>query len=261
MTNKDYQPYIYCRATKSRIPVSQEEFDAFYKETSVFRRRQQRHGYCICPRTKWHSCDTDCDNCPYRMQALLLLPPPLASSKSQEECKMKNSKKNQSTTYTYWRWDEESKRTLPITITAGQDGVTEEHIIMLSDFDHAADLGDRYEKENRDYGTENKKSKFETDPENSTGEPIENLETSATDPAYILFEEKVDVPNPLVEQLLTLMEKLTPQQIDLIYDLFGSGRQLTEIANEEGVSTTAIHNRKSKIIARLRKLFAEQGIL
>ncbi|MDD3882563.1 MAG: sigma factor-like helix-turn-helix DNA-binding protein, partial [Eubacteriales bacterium] len=67
--------------------------------------------------------------------------------------------------------------------------------------------------------------------------------------------------NPLVEQLLTLMEKLTPQQIDLIYDLFGSGRQLTEIANEEGVSTTAIHNRKSKIIARLRKLFAEQGIL
>ena len=67
MTNKDYQPYIYCRATKSRIPVSQEEFDAFYKETSVFRRRQQRHGYCACPRTKWHSCDTDCDNCPYRI--------------------------------------------------------------------------------------------------------------------------------------------------------------------------------------------------
>jgi len=171
------------------------------------------------------------------------------------------AKKKQSITYTYWRCDEESKRTLPITITAGQDGVTEEHIIMLSDFDHAADLGDRYEKENRDYETENKKSKFETDPENSTGDPIENLETSATDPAHILFKEKVDVPNPLVEQLLTLMEKLTPQQIDLIYDLFGSGRQLTEIANEEGVSTTAIHNRKSKIIARLRKLFAEQGIL
>ena len=174
---------------------------------------------------------------------------------------MKNSKKNQSITYTYWRWDEDAKKTLPITITAGQDSVTEEHIIMLNDFDHAADLGDRYEQENRDYATENQKLKNERDPENSTGDPIENLETSTTDPAHFLFDEKADEPNPLVEQLLTLMEKLTPQQIDLIYDLFGSQRQLTEIAKEEGVSVTAIHNRKSKIIARLRKLFAEQGIL
>ena len=170
---------------------------------------------------------------------------------------MKISKKNQSITYTYWRWDEESKKNLPITITAGQDSVTEEYIIMLNDFDHAADLGDRYEQENRDYETENQKLKNKRDPENSTGDPIENLETSTTDPAYFLFDEKTDEPNPLVEQLLTLMEKLTPQQIDLIYDLFGSQRQLTEIAKEEGVSVTAIHNRKSKIIARLRKLFVE----
>ncbi|MDD2267930.1 MAG: hypothetical protein PHY15_00090 [Eubacteriales bacterium] len=171
------------------------------------------------------------------------------------------SKKKQQTTYTYWHWDNEAKKTLPITITAGQGGVTEEHIIMLNDFDHAADLGNRYEDENRDYATENQKLKNERDPDNSTGDPIENLETSTTDPAYFLIDEKADKPNPLVEQLLTLMEKLTPQQINLIYDLFGSQRQLTEIANEEGKSVTAIHNRKSKIIARLRKLFAEQGIL
>ena len=42
------------------------------------------------------------------------------------------SKKKQQTTYTYWHWDEESKKILPITITAGQDSVTEEHIIMLN---------------------------------------------------------------------------------------------------------------------------------
>ena len=172
---------------------------------------------------------------------------------------MKKSQK-QPTTYTYWHWDEEAKRTLPISIITGQDGVTEEHIIMLNDFDHAADLGDRYEQENRDYGTENKKSKLESDPDDCIGDPIENLGTHKTDPAFLL-EQKVDEPNPLVGQLLTLMEKLTPQQIDLIYDLFGSERQLTEIAKEEGTSVTAIHNRKSKIIARLKKLFAEQGIL
>jgi hypothetical protein len=172
---------------------------------------------------------------------------------------MKKSQK-QPTTYTYWHWNEEAKKTLPITITAGQDGVTEEHIIMLNDFDHAAGLGDRYEQENRDFSTENKKSKLESDPDDCIGDPIENLGTRKTDPAFFL-EQKSDEPNLLVEQLLALMEKLTPQQIDLIYDLFGSQRQLTEIANEEGKSVTAIHNRKSKIIARLRKLFAEQGIL
>lgn len=169
-------------------------------------------------------------------------------------------KNNQPTTYTYWHWDEESKKNLPITITAGQDGVTEEHIIMLNDLNHAADLGDRYEQENRDYGTENKKSKYTEDPDDCIGDPIENIGTRKTDPAFFL-EKNMDEPNPLIEQLLILMEKLTPQQIDLIYDIFGSGRQLTEIANKEGVSVTAIHNRKSKIIARLRKLFAEEGIL
>lgn len=173
---------------------------------------------------------------------------------------MKKPKK-QAITYTYWHLDGESKRKIPLTITAGQDGVTEEHTIMLNDFDHANYLIERYEQENRDYTTENQKAKCNNnDPGDRIKDPIGNLETYATDP-YYQIDHDADKPNPLVEQLLTLMEKLTPQQIDLIYDLFGSQRQLTEIANEEGISVTAIHNRKSKIIARLRKLFAEQGFL
>lgn len=173
---------------------------------------------------------------------------------------MKRAKKKQPATYTYWRWNEEAKKTLPITITAGQDGVTEEHIILLNDFDHAAGLGDRYEQENRDYETENKKLQHFRNPEKFSEDPINALITRETDPSFI-FEQGEDEPNPLVEQLLTLMEKLTPEQIDLIYDFFGSWRQLTEIAQEEDRSVAAISNRKSKIIARLRKLFAEQGIL
>lgn len=139
------------------------------------------------------------------------------------------AKKKQPTTYTYWRWNEEAKKTLPLTITAGQDGVTEEHIILLNDFDHAADLGERYERENRDFSTENKKAKYDSNPDDCIGDPIENIGTRKPDPASF-YEDRANEPNPLVEQLLTLMEKLTPQQIDLIYDLFGSQRQLTEIA-------------------------------
>ena len=161
--------------------------------------------------------------------------------------------------YTYWHSDGKSKKKLPITITAGQDGVTEEHIIMLNDLDHEADLCDRYEQENRDYETENKKLKHFRNPEEGIEDPIEALITHKTDP-YFLIDHAEDKPNPLIEQLLELMQKLTPKQVDFIYDHYGSLRQLTEIAAEDNVSPPAISNRKNKIINRLKKLFAEQGI-
>lgn len=63
----DDHPYIYIQATKERIPVTQEEFDVYYKETSVYRRRQQRYGLCACPQKHWFSCDTDCENCRFRI--------------------------------------------------------------------------------------------------------------------------------------------------------------------------------------------------
>jgi hypothetical protein len=55
---------------------------------------------------------------------------------------------------------------------------------LLNDSDHAAGLGDRYEQENRDFSTENKKSKLENDPDDCIGDAIENLSTRKTDPAF-----------------------------------------------------------------------------
>jgi hypothetical protein len=78
------------------------------------------------------------------------------------------------------------------TLTSiGQDGVTEDHIILLNDFDHAADLSARYEQENRDYETENKKLKYFRNPEECIEDPIESLITHKTDPAFFL-EQKAD---------------------------------------------------------------------
>lgn len=68
MQTNDKQYYIFIQNGNQKIPVTKEEFDAYYKETSVFRRRQMRQGLCSCPKRKWLYCDTDCENCRYRFE-------------------------------------------------------------------------------------------------------------------------------------------------------------------------------------------------
>lgn len=166
---------------------------------------------------------------------------------------MKN--KGQRTKYTYYRWDAEVKKEVPITITVGEDGVTAEHIILIKECDHEEQLQERYVKENLDYATENKKEKFYRGDENAAEDPIDGLATNKTNPDFFLYEDEV-VP-PQVEQLLQLMEKLSPTQIDFIYAHYGEGRYMADIASEQGCTTQAVNNKKNKIINRLKKLFAE----
>lgn len=66
MTNNDKQFYIYLRATKEQILVTEHEFKAYYKDIDTFRKKQQRHGKCVCPASKRLSCDMDCNTCPFR---------------------------------------------------------------------------------------------------------------------------------------------------------------------------------------------------
>lgn len=56
---------IYIRSTKESIPVSKEEFDAYYHDINIYRIRQQRHGRCVCPASKRLTCDMDCLTCPF----------------------------------------------------------------------------------------------------------------------------------------------------------------------------------------------------
>ena len=62
-TDKPYT--IYIRSTKESIPVTKEEFDAYYRDINAYRIRQQRHGRCVCPESKRLSCDMDCYTCPF----------------------------------------------------------------------------------------------------------------------------------------------------------------------------------------------------
>lgn len=66
MKNKENEYYIYIRSTSEKVPATKEEFDLYYRDINSYRVRQQRHGKCVCPKSKRFSCDMDCWTCPFR---------------------------------------------------------------------------------------------------------------------------------------------------------------------------------------------------
>lgn len=59
-------PFIYDRITKSKIPVSKEVRNAYYREAARIRMRAQAHGQCVCPQSEVWTCDGDCLVCEHR---------------------------------------------------------------------------------------------------------------------------------------------------------------------------------------------------
>ena len=65
MKNNDKQYYIYLRSTCEHIPCTEQEFHDYYRDIDTFRKRQHRHGQCVCPTAKRLDCDMDCATCPF----------------------------------------------------------------------------------------------------------------------------------------------------------------------------------------------------
>lgn len=65
MKSTDNQHYIYLRSTRERIPCTEQEFHDYYCDIDAFRKKQQRHGRCVCPATKRLNCEMDCVTCPF----------------------------------------------------------------------------------------------------------------------------------------------------------------------------------------------------
>ena len=158
--------------------------------------------------------------------------------------------------YTYYRWDEDLKQEVPVNLVPGEDGVTEDWVILLDEIDHDEDLGDRYEDENRsDRYVNGEAVSRNTDGETFTSDAAP-LAAKDADPFDLLFAE-TNEEDPQIAEVLRQMEKLTPAQIDLIYALYGEMRYATDIAAEEGVTEAAIRNRRNKILNRLKKLMEQ----
>ena len=61
------KPYrIYLKSTREWVEVSEEIYRERTRYYDAFRKRQQSHGQCVCPKNKFWLCDGDCYNCEFR---------------------------------------------------------------------------------------------------------------------------------------------------------------------------------------------------
>ena len=72
-------------------------------------------------------------------------------------------------------------------------------------------------------------------------------------------DDSIDIPFFIEQQetretLHNALDKLLPQQRDLVQKVFYEGRSMADIAREEGVTAKAVQDRVNKIKVRLRKI-------
>ncbi len=173
--------------------------------------------------------------------------------------------------YTYWRWDEDLQKEIPVHIGLGEeyidpDGtvrtIDREILILIDSIDHDEDVREETEERNRDVVFADKVVRHEL--VGNTGENAKNPWDTIADPNAdsfsILYEEDAPVDEKVLK-ILEFMDKLTDAQRDLIYDHLGAWKYLEDIRREEEARTgkeitqQAMSNRWNKIIARGCKYF------
>ncbi len=81
------QHHIYIRSNGATIICTEEQFQDYYRDINAYRRKEQRHGRCVCPSNKRLSCDMDCGHCPYvRDGDMLSLDETMKIAPDAEEC-------------------------------------------------------------------------------------------------------------------------------------------------------------------------------
>ena len=163
-----------------------------------------------------------------------------------------NRKAKQATTYTYQSVDGSTS-----TIQVGQDGVTQQWIAFLKTDDAAILEQEDYFQKHLDYGYQNAVARYQRNPEEAEDHPINQYADPAADIFRILYPEE-DQDSPLLEKVETAVAQLSDAQKDLILELYGMCRTVNEVAREQNVSHTAIQNRRTKIINRIKKIIESQ---
>lgn len=66
------QHFIYIRSARLKYPCTEEEFKDYYRDINTFRRKEQRHGRCMCPKSHRLACDMVCGHCQFICQGDML---------------------------------------------------------------------------------------------------------------------------------------------------------------------------------------------
>jgi hypothetical protein len=140
----------------------------------------------------------------------------------------------------------------PYLLTPGKDGITEEIIIVLRDSYHEEGLNNRYEDELQDPKFKFSKVLHETNQGVHAEDPVNSLADLSCSPEESLFKEAL--PPSMRDRIHDLIPLLIPAQQELFWKLC-EGRQLVDIAREEGTTDNAIRSRRRKMIKRMRALY------
>lgn len=173
--------------------------------------------------------------------------------------------------YTYYRWDEELKKEVPVHIGLGEeytdlDGkvrtIDREILILLDSIDHAEDVEQDEHERHMDKVFSDKVARYERS--GKSGEDVANpwdeILAEGSDPFAMLFPEDAPMDEKILK-ILEFMEGLTEAQRDLVYDHLGAWKYLEDVRREEetrtgkAVTQQAISNRWNKIIAKGCKHF------
>lgn len=84
-----------------------------------------------------------------------------------------------------------------------------------------------------------------------------NLDDTLLPSDVDVFEAVADAEGK--RNLYQAIDKLSPQQRELIWRIYFQGEHPADIARELGVSKTAIHNRLQRIFCQLQKILSGRG--
>lgn len=156
--------------------------------------------------------------------------------------------------YVYCVWDDEKHSEVKHYLVPGENGVTDKLIVTLDGYDHDEKLLERYTEENTDYGYRNYLTKTEYG-DGQARNPIDEQ----TCRRWWDASDSNDCTNR-VDLVRKLLDSLTEDQVNLIYEIFGERHTQKEIAEREGKSPQSVNNRLNKIKNRVKKLLAERGV-
>lgn len=154
--------------------------------------------------------------------------------------------------YVYVVWDAETKSYRREVCVVGEGGFSPELRSVLDEMDAEEERYLDADWHHTDMVFEGRKKAFDEDTSGRIPNPIECI----PQPRQRTFQDAIQ-ENPQIALVLKAMEKLTPEQVDLIYATYGELKFGADIAREQGVSRQAVNNRLKKIHTRLEKLLAD----